>query len=187
MTAMSHAPQAFQEAVAALCAVQSRAEVVLEPMRPPQRLAPWSYALGCEVTGPADVLASGRVVLLHDPDGHESWDGVLRLVTYVRAELDQELAGDPALAAVGWSWLTDALEATGADYLALGGTVTKTSSTRFGDIGGPSQADDLELRASWTPASTELRAHGEAFCQLMASVAGLPPVGVTLFGQRQGS
>lgn len=155
----------------------------LESVRAPQRLAPWAYALGCEATGPADVLASGRLVLLHDPEGHEGWKGVFRLVVYVRAELDRELASDPFLPAVGWSWLTDALETSGASWTALGGTVTETSSARFGEISGPVRTDDLELRASWTPTDANLRPHGEAFLQLMSSVAGLPPVGVTLFRQ----
>lgn len=184
---MTHAPELFREAVAALQSAHSRPEVTLETTRPPQRLAPWSFALSCEVTGPADVLASGRLVLLHDPDGQEAWNGVLRMVTYVRAELDNELASDPFLPDVGWSWLTDALESTGAPYTSLGGTVTETSSARYGDIAGPLRTDDLELRASWTPVDAQLRSHGEAFCQLMSSVVGLPPVGVTLFGQRQGS
>ena len=38
---------------------------------------------------------------------------MLRVVAYVRAELDAELADDPLLPTVGWSWLTDALAATG--------------------------------------------------------------------------
>ncbi|MGW5717781.1 DUF3000 domain-containing protein [Amycolatopsis sp. NPDC003865] len=187
MTAMTPVPELFREAVSALQSVRPRREVLLEPMRPPQRLAPWSYAVSCEVSGPADVLASGRLVLLHDPDGQEGWDGVLRLVMYVRAELDRELATDPFLPAVGWSWLTDALEVSGASWTALGGTVTETSSARFGDISGPARTDDLELRASWTPTDAGLLPHGQAFCQVMASVVGLPPVGVTLFGQRQSS
>ena len=159
--------------------------MTLEPMRAPQRLAPWSYALSCDATGPADVTATGRLVLLHDPDAPEAWQGVLRVVVYVRAELDRELASDPFLPAVGWSWLTDALENSGATFTALGGTVTETSSARFGEISGPSRSDDLELRASWTPEDSRLHPHGEAFCQLMSSVAGLPPVGVSLFGQRK--
>jgi hypothetical protein len=184
---MTQAPDLFREAVAALQSVRPRPEVQLEKVRAPQRLAPWSYALSCEVTGPADVLASGRLVLLHDPEGPEAWDGVLRLVVYVRAELDRELATDPFLPAVGWSWLTDALETSGAGWTALGGTVTETSSARFGDISGPSRTDDLEVRASWTPTSADLRPHGDAFCQVMSSVVGLPPVGVTMMGQRQTS
>ncbi|WP_116041057.1 DUF3000 domain-containing protein [Amycolatopsis palatopharyngis] len=188
MTSLTHAPELFREAVAALESVQARPEVALETIRAPQRLAPWSYALSAEATGPAEVLASGRLVLLHDPEGQESWDGVLRLVVYVRAELDRELATDPFLPAVGWSWLTEALENSGSDWTALGGTVTETSSARFGDIAGPSRTDDLELRASWTPSDAAgLRPHGEAFCQLMSSMVGLPPVGVTMFGQRQPS
>lgn len=184
---MTQSPAEFQAAVAALQSVRPRPEIALEAVRPPQRLAPWSYAVSCEVTGPADVLASGRLVLLHDPDGQDSWNGVLRLVAYVTAELDSELASDPFLPSVGWSWLTESLDASGAAYTALGGTVTETSSARFGDIAGPTQTNDLELRASWTAISSELLPHGEAFCQLMASVVGLPPVGVTLFGQRDGS
>lgn len=184
---MTQAPELFRAAVAALRAVRPRPEMTLEHVRAPQRLAPWAYALGCETTGPADVQASGRLVLLHDPEGHEAWEGTLRVVVYVRAELDRELATDPFLPTVGWSWLTDALEHSGASWKALGGTVTETSSARFGEISGPSRTDDLELRASWTPTDATLAPHGEAFLQLMSSVAGLPPVGVTMFGHRQSS
>lgn len=178
---MTHAPELFREAVAALQALRPRPEVTLESVRAPQRLAPWSYAFSCETTESAEVPATGRLVLLHDPEGHEAWHGVLRLVVYVRAELDRELAADPFLATVGWSWLTDALESSGASWTALGGTVTETSSARFGDIAGPARTDDLELRASWTPADERIEPHGEAFLQLVSSVAGLPPVGVSLF------
>jgi hypothetical protein len=157
----------------------------LEEVRPPQRLAPWAFAFTAEVTGPAEVMATGRLVLLYDPDGQEAWDGVLRVVAYVRAELDAELAADPLLPEVAWSWLTDALDTCGAEYTALGGTVTDTSSARFGDIAGPARTDDLELRASWTPLSAHLVPHGEAFCDLMSSVVGLPPVGVTTLSLRQ--
>lgn len=187
MTDTPVAPELFRDAVAALLSVRPRPEIELSEVRPPQRLAPWSFALSAEVSGPVDELATGKLVLLHDPDGEQAWDGVLRLVVYVRAELDAELATDPLLPEVGWSWLTEALESCGANHTALGGTVTQTSSARFGDISGPARSDDLELRASWTARSAELAPHGEAFCDLMASTVGLPPVGVTLFGHRQGS
>lgn len=186
VTRPSAQPELFTQAVAGLRSLRPRPELQLGVVRAPQRLAPWAFAITAEVTGPADVLATGRLVLLHDPEGQESWNGVLRLVAYVRAELDAELADDPLLATVGWSWLTDALAATGARYTALGGTVTDTSSARFGEIAGPARTDDLELRASWTPVDGDLAPHGEAFCDVMASVVGLPPVGVTAFSQRQG-
>jgi Protein of unknown function (DUF3000) len=181
---MPAAPELFTQAVAALRSLRPRPELHLDEVRPPQRLAPWAFAITAEANGPADILATGKLVLLHDPAGEEAWGGVLRVVAYVRAELDAELAADPLLPAVGWSWLTDALEASGAEYTALGGTVTDTSSARFGDIAGPARTDDLELRASWTPLSANLVPHGEAFCDLMASVVGLPPVGIALLGPR---
>jgi hypothetical protein len=178
-------PAVFQAAVAALTAVQPRPEITLATVRAPQRLAPWTYALAADLSGDDDGPdATGRLVLLHDPDGYEAWDGVLRLVSYVRAELDGGLAGDPMLPEVGWSWLTEALESTGARYTALGGTVTQTSSARFGDIAGPPHSHDVELRASWTPLDGDLQAHAAAFCTLLATAAGLPPVGVAPFEAR---
>lgn len=183
-------PALFTMAVAALQAVAPRPEIVLGTVPPPQRLAPWTFALSAEVD-PAEPgedadgpLATARLVLLHDPDGQQAWDGVLRLVIYVRAELDGDLAGDPLLTQVGWSWLTEALEQSGARFTALGGTVTQTSSARFGDIAGPEHSHDIELRASWTAPGAELTAHAEAFCTLLATAAGLPPVGVSTFGAR---
>ena len=43
---------------------------------------------------------------------------------------------------------------------------------------GPRRTDDVELRASWTPAEDDLRGHAEAFCTLVSTAAGLPPVGI---------
>ncbi|MGH3885288.1 MAG: DUF3000 family protein, partial [Pseudonocardiaceae bacterium] len=122
--------------------------------------------------------------ILHYQDGQEGWETTRRLVGFVRAELDAEFAGDQLLPSVGWSWLADALDSFGAEHTALGGTVTQTSSARFGTIAGPERADDIELRASWTPKGGSLAAHGRAFCELMAAAAGLPPVGVVALGKR---
>ncbi len=177
--AATSAPHEFSAAVASLGAVPVRPEVQLEPIRPPDRLAPWSYALGAEVVCGGEEIASGRLVLLHDPAGHEAWDGTLRLVSYVTAELDEEMAGDPLLARVGWLWLTDALEAHRARFTAAGGTVTQTASTRFGDIAGPETTIDIELRASWTPLDADLVPHVQAWVDVLSAAAGLPPPGVS--------
>ncbi len=96
-------------------------------------------------------------------------------MTYVTADLDAEMATDPLLPEVGWSWLTDALDHFGAHFKAAAGTVTQTLSTRFGDIAGKPPAADLEIRASWTPVDGDLEAHLDAWCALLASAAGLPP------------
>jgi DUF3000 family protein len=127
---------------------------------------------------PVEPDTSGRLILLHDPAGQDAWDGTFRLVCFIQARLEPEQLGDEMLPVVGWSWLTEALELAGAEYVALGGTVTQTSSVRFGDIAGPRRDDDVELRASWTPVGTDLSRHAEAFCALVATAAGLPPVGV---------
>ena len=109
----------------------------------------------------------------------------MRLVTYVTAELESEIASDPLLSQVGWSWLVDALDHNAAGYRAIGGTVTLTVSTRFGDLAGPPTVADLEIRASWTPVEAgALDAHVRAWCELLASTAGLPPEGVSTLGNR---
>lgn len=182
---MPQAPEEFREAVASLRSVRPRAEIQLEPIKAPRQLAPWTYALSGQASGPGEVLVSSRLILLHDPEGQEGWDGVFRLVVYIRADLDHELISDPFLPEVGWSWVTDSLANSGASWTALGGTVTETSSTRFGDMAESARTDDIELRASWTPIGTDLQPQGAAFCAMMSHYAGLPPVGVSLLGERQ--
>src|SRR6059036_1336320 len=169
-------PEIFRLAVESLTSTPVRREVRVEPLRPPQRLALYSYAVSAEIID-ADGrdLATGRLVLLHDPDGHEAWDGVLRLVAYASADLDDEMGVDPMLPAVGWSWLTDALDDREAAHRAAGGTVTQTTSTRFGDMHGPRTTVSIELRASWTADSADLAPHLRAFVDLLCTAAGLPP------------
>jgi Protein of unknown function (DUF3000) len=184
MAPTSAAPEAFTRAVAGLRAAAPREEILLEEIAAPQRLAPYGFALSATVLRDGDEVASGRLILLHDPAGHEAWRGNLRLVTLVTAELEADLAGDPLLPAVGWTWLTDALDQQGAAYTAIGGTITQTMSTRFGELAGPAPTADLEIRASWTPTSDDLGAHLHGWCAMLASIAGLPPPGVTTLRQR---
>lgn len=180
-------PDTFRRAVAALEGTQVRAEALVESIRPPQKLAPYSYALSIEITprgGDDRDGATGRLVLLHDPDGAEAWDGDLRLVGYAEAELSSDMAGDPLLPQVGWSWLIDSLGERGAEYTAAGGTVTQTTSTRFGDVHGPATSTSLELRGSWTALDPDLTPHLLAFVDLLTIAAGLPPEGVTMLERR---
>lgn len=171
-------PDLFRDAVASLTSTRVRSEVRVEPLRPPQRLAPWSYAISADVRDGDDAEpATGRLVLLHDPDGVEAWDGVLRLVAFASAEMDTQMGVDPMLPAVGWSWLTDALADRAAAHRAAGGTVTQTTSTRFGDIAGPRTTVELELRASWTADTSDMAPHLHAFVDLLCAAAGLPPRG----------
>lgn len=179
------APPAFLAALDQLALVQTRPEIQLGELPAPTRLAPWSHALSAAVTsgGERPESASGRLILLHNPDGVAVWDGTLRVVIFLTAEVDDDIARDPLLPDVAWSWLTDCLELSGAGYTALGGTVTSTSSTRFGDIAGPGRTDDLELRASWTATDDDTGRHLSAFTELLAIAAGLPPEGVVAIGR----
>jgi hypothetical protein len=186
----SSEPAAFRSAIESMHAAKVRSEIELGSIRPPQRLAPFSYAVGAEVTQPddgdiatdSDGTAFGRLILLYDPDGHEAWNGTMRLVAFIQAEVEAVLAADPLLPEVAWSWLTEALQQPAVEITALGGTVTSTSSVRYGDISGPPRAHQLELRASWTATNNDLNGHVEAFCEVLSLAAGLPPTGVTRLG-----
>ncbi|HEX7189240.1 MAG TPA: DUF3000 domain-containing protein [Actinomycetes bacterium] len=172
------APEQFLQALEALRSVTPRAEVVLEETPAPQRLAPHAVALSADVVAPGDPdteLGTGRLVLLHDPAGHEAWEGTFRVVTYVRAELDHEMASDPLLPGVGWAWLTEALEGHAAAYTAASGTVTRVASESFGAIAGEPGSAQIEIRASWTPLDAAFGAHLLAWCDLLCTTAGLPP------------
>ena len=109
-------PAEFRAALEALARVRARPEIVLEHIPAPQRLAPWSHAVGIRVGDPTDdedELASGRFIVLFDPEGHEAWNGTTRCVGYLSAATDEELVDDSMFSEVAWSWLTDALDETG--------------------------------------------------------------------------
>jgi hypothetical protein len=188
----AEAPEEFRRALASLRAAVPRPEVVLEETPAPQRLAPHAVALTADVTtsGDEDELATGRFVLLHDPVGHEAWAGTFRVVTYVRADLEPEMAIDPLLAGVGWAWLNEALDGHGASFSAASGTVTRVSSESFGAIAEDTGSAQIEIRASWTPLDEGFDAHLLAWCDLLCTTAGLPPVApgvVTLPRRRPGN
>ena len=196
----SAVPRAFRQAVEALRSPRLRPEIEIDPTRPPQRLAPHAYALEAAVVVGEEDLADGRLVLLHEPAGHDAWQGTFRLVTLVRAELEPEMAADPLLPEVCWSWLTGALEARGLSYGEPSGTVTRAGSHYFGGLAERRPATQIEIRASWTPGEgpggvPDTAAHLVAWCDLLCQVAGLPPspagpadnaTGVVTLPQRRG-
>jgi len=174
-------PAEFVRALRSLRAVAVRPEVVLDEVPGPARIAPFSAALTAEVrtarrSVAADELASGRFVVLHDPEGQEAWEGRFRLVTLVRATLEPEVGSDPLLAEVAWSWFTESLASAGVDPLAAGGTVTRVVSRSFGAIERREEAAELEIRASWTADDENLGPHLTAWTTLLCTVAGLEPL-----------
>ena len=66
-------------------------------MPAPQRIAPHSFALSADVTVDGTDVGTGRIILLHDPDGNDAWDGTFRCVAYARAEIETDMITDPLL------------------------------------------------------------------------------------------
>ena len=190
-------PASFRQAVAGLQEAVLRPEVFCEEMPAPQRIAPYAAALSADVTVEGAEVGTGRLILLHDPAGNDAWQGTFRCVAYVRADLDPDLITDPMLAEVGWTWLTEALEAHGARHAAASGTVTRVATESFGSMADEGATAQIEIRASWTPADgagdtydvvPEVGAHAEAWGELLCTAAGLPPVpeGITAMPSRRG-
>ncbi len=186
----SAVPEEFRVAVAQMRRARLRPEIFCEEMPAPQRIAPYASALSADVTVSGEDVGTGRIVLLHDPAGNDAWAGTFRCVAYARAEIDPEMANDPLLGEVGWSWLTDALESHGAQLVAPSGTVTKVSSESFGGMADEEATAQLEVRASWTPVGDplDIAPHVEAWAELLCTASGLPPVpdGVATMPSRRG-
>lgn len=178
-------PEAFRLALEQFRSARLRPEVVSDEMPAPQRIAPHAAALSADVVVGGNEVGTGRLVLLYDPAGNDTWSGTFRCVAYARAEIEPEMVTDPLLAEVGWTWLTDALTAHDAEYVAPSGTVTRVASDSFGGMADEPANAHIEVRASWTPVGT-LSAHVEAWGELLCTAAGLPPVppGVVAMAQR---
>lgn len=156
-----------------------RPELKVEAIPAPQKIAPFAAAISADVLDDDQEIGTGRLVLLHDPDGSPSWDGDFRCVSFARAEVDPEMVTDPLLSEVGWSWLIESLDRHRAPYRAPSGTVTAVSSRSFGGIADDPARAEVELRASWTPVITEVAdvtAHVSAWAELLCLCAGLPPL-----------
>ncbi|MGV8845517.1 DUF3000 domain-containing protein [Tessaracoccus sp.] len=179
-------PLAFSRALSEFQAMQWHPSLMVEEIGSPQRIAPHSIALSAEFERDDDVLANGRLILLHDPAGNESWGGTFRVVSYVRADVDLEMVADPLLPDVAWSWMIDALDQHGALHHHLAGTVTASYGKAFGDMEGSEDRAEVEVRSSWTPQLGDgdpLTGHLSAWQDLLGMVAGTPvlPQGVVQF------
>jgi hypothetical protein len=182
----------FNRLVDLLRTVTPREEIILEEVPAPQKLATYSFAFTADVSNGAigddeDEVASGRFVLLHEPGGQDTWEGEFRCVTFLRADVDIAMQEDPLLPEVGWNWLLDSLQNTGAIFSAPSGTVTRVSSASFGKLSPRNDDSEIEIRASWSPqleSVDDIFSHVQAWCNLMTEVAGLAPLpeGVATIG-----
>jgi hypothetical protein len=191
---------------------KARREIVLDNQRPPRKLAPYAAAISAVVhepvpggstrsAGPDDAdteIGWGSFVLLYDPAGQTGWAGPFRVIAYIRAELDPEIAADPLIGQVGWSWLTEALDTRTNGYRQVSGTVTRVVTEGFGVKQDQPVTTEFELRASWSPAvpaapatrpgtaqpatrqpdgpPPDLDGHIAAWCDALCAACGLPPL-----------
>ena len=102
-------PEPFRRALGEFRAMRWRDNLSIDEIGSPQRIAPHSLAIAGELRDDERTVSSGRLILLHDPQGNDAWHGTFRLVTYARAEVDLEMVADPLLPEVAWSWFEDAL------------------------------------------------------------------------------
>ncbi len=169
-------PAEFSRGLGELRRLQYRVEFIVREAPAPTRLAPFGFAQTVDVDLNGTLAGSGRLVILHDPAGQPSWEGNTRAIAYVDADVDLEVAADPMLPEVGWSWLIEALDEARADSCALGGTVTQEASRSFGVMDDRLPEGRLQVRASWTPSDPgDLVPHARAWALLMASACGLAP------------
>jgi Protein of unknown function (DUF3000) len=177
-----------------------RPELDFEDVPAPRTLAPYASAIAATVWVGDDEIASGRLILLYDPAGQTGWAGPLRVIAYIHADLDPDIAEDPLIGQVGWTWLTEALGNHTAGYAEPSGTVTTVITEGFGAKESEAAVTGFELRASWSPAASGapavpdtspapapgpgpeiMEGHLAAWCDALCAAAGLPPLaeGVT--------
>lgn len=171
-------PDSFASAVHDLSSFRWDPRIHICELEPPSHIAPYAAAIDAEIIVDDEEVGTGRLILLHDPAGDESWKGEFRCVTFAQADVTTEMIHDPFLADVGWSWLEDALETRGARHACECGTITTTCSTPFGEMQEEKQSSQIEIRASWTPLLDDehpLSVHLEAWQDLLREIGGIPP------------
>lgn len=181
----------FEEARRSVASATLRGDLIVSEIPSPTEVAPYAIALAGDVRqkihGEDSELGTGRFILLHDPEGQAAWDGDFRVVCFAQAPLETDIGTDPFLAEVTWSWLTEALETRGADYIAASGTATTIVSSGFGELADQGTGAKVELRASWTPTDLDFGKHVEGWGELLCMLAGLPPAaeGVSVLSARR--
>ncbi len=168
-------PEDFLTALLSLREHPRNPEVDLEEVPPPRGLAPWTAAIELRTVRQEhdQPLASGRFVVLYDPDEQIGWNGTFRTVAQLRAQIDPEMGRDPLLGEAVWAFAAESLDDAGAGYHDLTGTVTRELSESFGGLRLRGARLHAEVRASWTPETPWLGEHVRAWSDLMCRISGI--------------
>lgn len=187
-TALTQLPAPFAQALGSLRAAALGAGVEVREVPAPSRAAAYAVALSGSLARagvPDDEVADGTFVVLYDPPLTPVDDGTFRVIVLVRAELDEEMSGDPMLPEVAWDWMLEALEACPVAPVEPGGSVTRTITTSHGAVAGRPEEVELELRTSWSAVDPDVGAFLTAWARVLRLFAGVPPVGVTSLDDRR--
>ncbi|WP_115727414.1 DUF3000 domain-containing protein [Actinomyces culturomici] len=168
-------PEDFIEALLSLRNAPRNPRIELEEVPPPRRLAPFTAALAMRTLDEefSEPLATGRFVVLHDPDGQHGWNGTFRIVAQLRSHIDPEMGNDPLLAEALWAWADECLVDAGAAFHDLTGTVTRETSEAFGGLVLRGSTLNVEMRASWTPDSPSIGEHLVGWSDLVLRTCGV--------------
>lgn len=166
----------FKGMLAGLTQIEVREEISLAQIPSPKGIAPEAIAISAEINHEISTdHGISRLVFCRDPDQPEGWNSDFRIIGYAKSPIELEMAQDDYSAALAWEWLKDSLLNAGADFAAEAGTTTTVVSTGHGGLITQPQHAELEIRASWAPASYDLAAHLSAWIELLAMISGLPP------------
>lgn len=186
MTIDSTSPTFFADLVESVANVQWPDGLDVHQIDAPQGLAPNALAFAADVTaGPGKHdRGTGRLIFLDDPSEPEGWGGRTRAIIFAQSPIEPLMGGHDELAQVAWSWLTESLEQSAALYTHPAATVTRVVSVGFGELAPQGRGSQIEVRASWSPSSSDAKPHAEAWARFVLHVAGFEilPEGVASMG-----
>ncbi|MDO5060170.1 MAG: DUF3000 family protein [Actinomycetaceae bacterium] len=162
-------PAEFMDALLSLRKVAIPTHLSLSEIPAPTKITPFSAALYVQTPLEADDLptASGRFIVLYEPQVNLEWGAKFRIIIQIRAEMDPAIGTDPLLGEVIWSWLHDALDQNTADAHHLKGSVTRELSETFGNLELTRSDVEIELKASWSTSSNDLSYHLAAWLDVV--------------------
>ena len=166
----------FQAAELSLRQAFQRSELEIQQIPAPREIAENSIAFAASVLHNDDEHAkvgTGRFVLFWSPEPQENWTTRFRIVIYARSPLETDIGAQDDSSYISWTWLTDALRDSGAEYSAIAGTTTRLISNGHGDLQHEKQHAEVELRASWSPHGVDLAAHFVAWQNFICALSDI--------------
>jgi hypothetical protein len=186
MGADSSTPQYFSDLVDSVSSLEWPDGLDVHAIDAPTGLAPNALAFAADVTaGPGKHdRGTGRLIFLDDPSEPTGWGGRTRAIIFAQSPIEALMGGHDELAHVAWSWLTESLAEAGASYEHPAATVTRVVSVGFGDLAAQGRGSQIEVRASWSPTSSDGKPHAEAWARFVLHLAGFEilPEGVAAMG-----